>query len=116
VIFEGHADLSVVGEASDGQEALDIARRIERDVVLIDINMPKMNGVEATRRLLGEHPQLIVIGLSMQSDQYTMEAMRNAGAVGYVSKAEAAGQLVDAIRIAKQRTPANVSTGTRPVS
>ncbi|MGC3974766.1 MAG: response regulator [Nitrospira sp.] len=115
-ILEGHADLSVVGQASDGLEGIEAARRLKPDVVLMDINMPKMNGVEATRHLLAEYPQLIVIGLSMQTDQYTMEAMRKAGAVGYVSKAEAAGQLVGAIRTAKQRTQAKVSTGTHPAS
>jgi PAS domain S-box-containing protein len=99
-ILEAYGDFTVVAEASDGQQAVEVVRQVRPDLVLMDINMPKMNGVEATRHILAENPRVRVIGLSMQDDPKIIDAMRDAGAVGYVSKAEAGEKLMDAVRTA----------------
>jgi DNA-binding NarL/FixJ family response regulator len=64
-IIEEQADLEVVAEAADGEMAVEAARQFQPDVVIMDMNMPKMNGLEATRQIKAEFPQITVIGLSM---------------------------------------------------
>jgi CheY-like chemotaxis protein len=91
-------DIRVAGEAPDGETALAMARQLCPDVVLMDVNMPGMNGVETTRRLHGELPDTIVIGLSMYNQAHRADEMRNAGASAYLSKDEAAETVVAAIR------------------
>lgn len=91
-------DIEVVGEASDGQEAIELAHQLELDVVIMDIVMPRLNGFDATRRLRDELPHLRVIGLSMYSDDDMAEVMRKAGAVAYVSKGAPAETLLEQIR------------------
>jgi CheY-like chemotaxis protein len=86
-IIEEQADLEVVAEAADGEMAVEAARQFQPDVVIMDMNMPKMNGLEATRQIKAEFPQITVIGLSMHGDQKMAQAMRNAGASAYLSKA-----------------------------
>nr|WP_232516644.1 response regulator transcription factor [Thauera sp. K11] len=97
-LLEKEACMSVVAEASSGDELLDIARRTPADVVCIDIAMPGMNGIEATRRLLAIQPAAKVIGLSAFSDRQFVMDMLNAGATGYVTKAEAGDELIRAIQ------------------
>lgn len=89
--------LEVVGEAADGEEALRQAPLLNPDVVLMDVNMPGMGGVEATRLLHIRHPGLLVIGLSMYSESHRAEEMRAAGASAYVAKSEAAEVLLATI-------------------
>ncbi len=100
-IIEGHPTLDVVAEVSDGQMAVQVARQLHPDVVLMDINLPKMNGLEATRLITAEFPDMTVIGLSMHDDPKMAQAMRAAGATGYVSKGEAVERLVDVIEEAR---------------
>ena len=90
-------DLQVVGEAADGEEALRQAPLLNPDVVLMDVNMPGMGGVEATRLLHIRHPGILVIGLSMYSESHRAEEMRAAGASAYVAKSEAAEVLLATI-------------------
>ncbi|HSF09715.1 MAG TPA: response regulator transcription factor, partial [Nitrospirales bacterium] len=85
------SDVEVVGEAGDGMEAIRLAESLQPDVVVMDINMPNMNGIEATRQIRQNHPHIHVIGLSVRQDKETEHAMREAGAAGYLSK-ETAGQ------------------------
>jgi DNA-binding NarL/FixJ family response regulator len=100
-ILEAHPDMCVEAEASDGQMAVDLARQLRPDVIVMDVNMPGMNGLEATRRITTEFPEITVVGLSMQDDVETAISMQKAGAIGLVSKGDAAGNLVQMIRNAR---------------
>lgn len=97
LILEDDPNVEVVGEAGDGQEMLALAHRVEPDVVCMDISMPLMDGIDATRRLLAIRPSVKVIGLSAYSDQYYVMEMMNAGAAGYITKAESADEIMRAI-------------------
>jgi DNA-binding NarL/FixJ family response regulator len=91
-------DLEVVGEAASGREALAQARRLRPQVVVMDISMPDLNGIDATGKLLAELPGLKVIALSMNSDRRYVLAMFKAGAVGYLLKNAASEELIAAVR------------------
>jgi DNA-binding NarL/FixJ family response regulator len=95
-----HRDVQVVGQASNGQEAVEVAAQVQPDVVLMDVRMPILNGVRATRRLKRAQPQCMVIVLTtFDDDEYVFDALR-AGAVGYLLKDVASARLVEAIRAA----------------
>jgi DNA-binding NarL/FixJ family response regulator len=95
-----HADLAVVGEAGNGQEALERAATLRPDVVLMDVQMPVLDGVAATRRLRTALPGCRVILLTtFDDDEYVFEGLR-AGAVGYLLKDAPSARLVEAIRAA----------------
>jgi len=97
-----HRDIQVVGQASNGQEAVEVAAQVDPDVVLMDVRMPILNGVRATRRLKRAQPQCRVIVLStFDDDEYVFDALR-AGAVGYLLKDVASARLVEAIRAASR--------------
>ena len=93
-------DIEVVGQASDGQEALDLVRTLSPDVVVMDVGMPELNGVEATRRIRAEHERVKVIALSTHTDKRYVQQMLEAGACGYVLKIAAHDELVQAVRAA----------------
>ena len=95
-----HADLDVVGEAGNGEEALQLAAAKQPDVILMDVQMPVLDGVAATRRLRAEHPACRVILLTtFDDDEYVFEGLR-AGAVGYLLKDAPSARLVEAIQAA----------------
>jgi DNA-binding NarL/FixJ family response regulator len=94
------ADISVVGEASDGGTALALATELSPDVVVMDVNLPVMDGIAATRRLSAHVPQTAVVILSLQDDQPTISRALSAGAVAFVAKHRADGDLLAAIRTA----------------
>lgn len=92
-LLESYADMEVVGEAGNGLEAVALAEKLKPDVVLMDINMPQMDGVEATGRIKAARPSTIVIGLSMHMSGHYEQKMNEAGAAGYLSKESVADQL-----------------------
>jgi DNA-binding NarL/FixJ family response regulator len=99
-IIELEDDLEVVGEAADGAEAVELARSLSPDVAVVDIRMPGVDGLEATRRLLGlTAPPRVLVLTTFDRNEYVYEAMR-AGASGFLLKDVRRGQLTDAIRAA----------------
>jgi two-component system response regulator NreC len=96
--LETQAGLEVVGEANNGQTALELAKEKKPDVVVMDISMPDMDGLETTRRLLVATPGCKVLALTVHADKQYFFEMLAAGAVGYVTKQAAADDLVSAIR------------------
>jgi len=95
-----HKDIQVVGQAGNGQEAVEVAAKVQPDVVLMDVRMPILDGVQATRLLKEAQPQCRVIVLTtFDDDEYIFDALRT-GAVGYLLKDVASAQLVEAIRAA----------------
>lgn len=92
--------IEVVGEASDGAMAVEMAAAMRPDVVVMDITMPRLSGIEATRRITRELPGVRVIGLSMHSEADMAAALREAGAVGYLTKGGPSEALIEAIRSA----------------
>ena len=101
-LLEKEPNLNVVAEAADGEALLRIIGEQAVDIVCIDIGMPGMNGIEATRRLLALRPEIRVIGLSAYSDRQFVIDLLNAGALGYVTKAEASEELLRAIHHVQQ--------------
>lgn len=94
--------LQVVGEASDGREAVALAESASPDVVVMDLTMPNLNGVEAARQITSKFPQMAVVILSMHSDEaYVLRALK-AGARGYLLKESAEADLISAIRAVQQ--------------
>jgi DNA-binding NarL/FixJ family response regulator len=92
-------DMEVVGEAEDGRTAVAMTKKLLPDVVIMDITMPDMNGITATRKIVGEIPGVKVIALSMHSDRRFVSGMLDAGALGYLLKDCAFEELADAIRM-----------------
>ena len=97
-LIEKEADLKVVAEAADGRTAVRLAREVSPDMVIIDITMPDLNGIEATQQILSEAPNIKVLAVSMHSDDQFVTGMLRAGASGYFLKDCAADELVYAIR------------------
>lgn len=93
-------DIEVVGEAADGQEAFDLCRRLSPDILLLDISMPRMDGIEATRRIVAEMPAVkVVILTAFDEDLYIFDLIE-AGATGYLLKDSPTEQVVRAVRAA----------------
>jgi DNA-binding NarL/FixJ family response regulator len=99
-LLTGSDDIEVVGTASNGMEAVELARDTSPDVVLMDLVMPGMDGVEATRRLVADQPQVQVVVLTSFSDQERILAALDAGAVGYLLKDVDPAELVRGVRAA----------------
>jgi CheY-like chemotaxis protein len=96
-ILDGYADTLVIGEAANGIEAIAMASDLRPDVIIMDVNMPQLDGIAATHRIKTAQPAVFVIGLSANASRQVMEAMQGAGADAFLSKEAAAGQLHDAI-------------------
>ncbi len=97
-LIEKQPDMEVVGEAEDGRTALELVRELLPDVVIMDITMPNLNGVEATRNITSEFPQVKVIALSIHSNSRLVADMLKAGAKGYILKECLFDELVQAIQ------------------
>jgi CheY-like chemotaxis protein len=90
--------LDIVGEAGDGEEAVELARRLRPDIMIMDVTMPKLNGIQATALLTKEMPNVKIIGLSMHARDDMATAMRDAGAVAYCAKSAPIESLVQILR------------------
>ena len=95
-------DIEVLGVAADGCEALDLARKLNPDVMVIDINMPNLNGIEATRQIIESRPKTKVIILSMHASKEHVYQTLKAGAKGYLIKDTSGTEVADAIRAVQQ--------------
>jgi DNA-binding NarL/FixJ family response regulator len=101
----GDGAITVIGEASDGKQAHDLVAALRPDVVLMDISMPGVNGIEATRQIHGEHPEVAVVILSVYDDEQYVHAAITAGATGYLLKTVEAQELRDSVtRVARGET------------
>ncbi|SRR6266536_819249 len=101
-LLETEEDMNIVGEAENGRQAVQMAKRLQPDVVVMDIAMPSLNGLEATRQVTKESPKSKVLILSSYSDDEYVKQLTDAGASGYLVKQTAAQDLVAAIREAKK--------------
>jgi DNA-binding NarL/FixJ family response regulator len=91
-------DIEVVGQAADGPQAIELAGRLQPDVIIMDVNLGEMSGIEATGKILARTPQIKIIGLSMYADPVVAAAMRKAGAVAYLTKGGPSEELAMTIR------------------
>jgi DNA-binding NarL/FixJ family response regulator len=96
-LLEESPEISVVGEARNGQEVVDICDHEAVDIVIMDINMPVMDGIQATRELVKKHPGIKILGLSMYNDREYISDMLKAGALGYILKNTGKESLLNAI-------------------
>jgi two-component system response regulator NreC len=97
-LLNSHEDMEVVGEARDGRSAVQMAKDLTPDVVIMDVGMPHLNGIEATRQITSREPEAKVVALSMHADRRFMGEMLKAGAKGYLLKDGAFEELATAIR------------------
>jgi len=100
ILLELEEDMTVVGEAGNGREAIDLYAKLRPDVVLMDVQMPEMNGIDATRQIYMQDPAAAILILTtFDSDEYVFEGIR-AGALGYILKAMSGDELARAVRTA----------------
>lgn len=99
ILLEQKPHLHILAEAADGEQAIDAARFHEPDIVLMDLRMPRLNGVEATRRITSEMPHVRVIVLTTFEDDEEVYAALSAGAAGYLLKASASERVIEAIEL-----------------
>jgi two-component system, NarL family, response regulator NreC len=100
MLLENQADLKILGEADTGKQALEMVETLNPDVVIMDITLPDISGIEATRRIKEAHPDMAVVALTIHEDQQYFFEMLQAGASGYVPKRAAPDDLITAIRAA----------------
>jgi CheY-like chemotaxis protein len=106
-LLECQAEFQVIGQASDGRQAIHQASELRPDAIIMDVDMPGMDGIEATRRIKQTHPDMVIVGLSLHDEEAVARAMIEAGADTYVSKYAPAKEFVSVIRAACawRRTP-----------
>lgn len=97
-IIDRHQEMVIVGEATGGEEAIRLSRKTSPDIILMDVNMPGIDGIEATRRIIAEMPEIRIIGFSTNDKKIVVEKMKMAGASAYLSKDDAFDLLIDTIQ------------------
>lgn len=100
MLLESQPDIKIVGEASSGGEALDLAEQSHPDVIVMDISLPDISGIEATKMVKAKYPEIAVVALTIHEDEQYFFEMLQAGASGYVPKRAAPDDLITAIRSA----------------
>jgi CheY-like chemotaxis protein len=113
-ILESHPDIKVVGEASDGEQGVQRAGDLMPDVIIMDLAMPRMNGIEATRLIKSRYMSIDVIALSFQESEHARTSILQAGATAYFTKSGPLDQLLRAIR--GRNDPAGPGSPRRPSS
>lgn len=113
-MLKEYDDLTVVGEASTGEQALKLVGTLVPNVVIMDMNMPGWDGAETTKRILKAHPSMTVIGLSVQTDPHVAESMLKAGAAAFLQKDTVGQELYVTIQTAVHRMTSSPSTTSRP--
>jgi len=98
LILSAHVDLEVVGEAANGREAVDLADKLRPDIVLMDVQMPELNGIEATRKMVAANPRVRILVLSMHKESVYVREILKAGARGYILKDAIDTELLNAVR------------------
>ncbi len=97
-ILNSELEFNVIAQADNGREVVKLARKMDVDVIVMDIAMPELNGIEATLQVLHDNPKLKVVALSMHSDRHFVTGMLKAGAKGYLLKDCAGSELIKAVR------------------
>jgi DNA-binding NarL/FixJ family response regulator len=97
-IINSEHDMEIIAEASNGQDAVEQTRQCRPEVIIMDVSMPVMDGIQATRIICSDFPGVRIIGLSMCARAEEADAMRNAGAIDYLNKGEPTNTIIDAIR------------------
>ncbi len=97
-VINNQSDMEVVGEAEDGVKAVELTCILRPDIILMDVKMPVMDGIEATRQILAALPGMKILALSIYSDDGFMTSMMRAGALGYILKGCESEELLDTIR------------------
>ena len=98
-LLKGYDDMEIVGEAADGRAAIRLVKELSPDVVIMDISMPDLNGIDATRKIIADNPNVRIIALSMHYDKQFISETFKAGASGYLIKDSAFDELEHAVRI-----------------
>jgi DNA-binding NarL/FixJ family response regulator len=101
-LLDGERDMDVIGEAGDGREAIELVAQLKPHIIVMDIGMPVLNGLEATRRIIKKHPETKVLILTMHTNEEYVFEILSAGASGYIVKKAAPTELVSAIRAIRQ--------------
>lgn len=115
LILQARNDLQIVGEASDGLEAVQKAKELQPDLILLDVNLPRLNGIQVARRLRDVNPHAKVLFLSIESSSEVVQEAFKSGAVGYVHKLNAHRELLSAIETVlkgKQFVGSDLERGT----
>ena len=98
IILRHENNMEIIGEASDGQMAVELTEELHPDVIIMDIRMPVLNGIDATRQIKSHHPDTKVIGFTMNSETAASDAMQKAGAAACISKSDPIEVLLSTIR------------------
>jgi DNA-binding NarL/FixJ family response regulator len=105
-LLMGAKDIEIIGQARDGQEAMELAERLQPDVILMDLEMPRVNGFVATERLTAQGHSARILVLSMRTDEKDVRAAAHSGAIGYLIKNCSRDELVAGVRSAYAGNPA----------
>jgi DNA-binding NarL/FixJ family response regulator len=111
-LLESQAGWEISGEATTGREAVDLAKRLQPDVVVMDLSLPELNGLDATRQILKESPRSEIVVLTMHHSEELARTVLQAGARGYVLKSDADQSLIAAVESLGQHKPFLTSTVT----